>query len=151
MSELAVTKQIEEIRQSAESMDAAKTEVVGTASVGDVVRQGDLYMICLKEVPDSTPSKDRQLAPGTSQGSRHVASGRCTIRLVSDRNALAQLINRLVKSANVPPELIGPVIHCKSATTITHPEHGHKVLPADSTWAVVYQRDHAEEVRRVQD
>lgn len=146
-----VANQIEEVRKSAETMDAAKTETISTASAGDVVRQGDLYLVCLSESPAAEKTKDRQLAPGNTQGSRHVAVGQCTVSLVKNRDAMCEVLNRLVKGANVPAELVGPVIRCKSAVTITHPEHGHKVLPADSVWAVVYQREHAEDVRRVQD
>ncbi len=146
-----VPQQIEEIRQSAaERMDGVKTETIGTASAGDVVRQGDLYLVCLPEPQHGRATRERQLAPGTTQGSRHVASGKCTVRLV-DQQRVADQVNRIVKGANIPQQLVGPVIHCKESVTITHPEHAHKVLPADSVWAVVYQRAFAEEVRRVQD
>lgn len=64
---------------------------------------------------------------------------------------LAQEINRLVKGADVPPELVGPAVTCRGETTITHPEHGNRTLPAGTVWATVYQRQFAEEVRRVED
>lgn len=151
LTETNVTRDIEEIRESAESLDAAKTERIATASAGDVVRQGDLYLVCLADAPAGTPTKDRQLTPGTTQGSRHVASGKCSISLADDPAAVAATVNRLVKGASVPAELIGPVIRCRGDVTITHPEHGHRVLPAGSIWATVYQRAYAEDIRRVQD
>lgn len=151
MTTVNVSKDIEEVRQSAESMDAAKTETIATASAGDVVRQGDLYLVCLSDAPKGEATKNRQLAPGSTQGSRHVASGKCEVSLASDRDAVAAMINRLVKGADIPAQLVGPVIRCKGEVTITHPEHGWKVLPDGSTWAVVYQRAYGEEVRRVQD
>lgn len=149
MEATTVAKQIEEIRQSAETMDAAKTETIGTASVGDVVRQGDLYLVCIADA-ETNPTKDRQLAPGTTQGSRHIVKGRCVVG-IPDREAVASAVNAACRGAAIPTELVGPVIHCKGAVTITHPEHGHKVLPAGSTWATVYQRAYGEEIRRVQD
>ena len=147
----SVLKQIEEVRQSAEKMHSAQPEIIGTASVGDVVRQGDLYLICLSDAPASKPTKDRQLAPGSTQGSRHIVTGKCTVGIATKREAVAEAINRIVRGANVPAELVGPVLHCKSGVTITHPEHGWRSLPDGSTWAVIYQRQFAEEILRVQD
>lgn len=148
---MAVAQQIAAIRRSAEHCDKSQTETIGTASLGDVVRQGDLYLVCVNRVPVGDRAKTPQLAPGDTQGSRHIATGDCTVYAVDDRAAVAAAINRVVQHATVPVELIGPLVHCTGPTTITHPEHGHKVLPAQSTWAVVYQRQFAEEVRRVQD
>lgn len=147
---VSVGRQIAAIKKSAEKMDAAKTERIATASIGDVVRQGDIYLICLESVPAGQDVKSRQLAPGSTQGSRHVAVGNCRI-VNANRATVANTINRLVKDAAVPEQLVGPVIECRGETTITHPEHGHRILPAGSVWASVYQRAHAEEVRRVQD
>jgi hypothetical protein len=33
-------------------------------------------------------------------------------------------------------------------TTVEHPEHGNRVMPAGECFAVVYQRQFGEEVRR---
>lgn len=145
-----VKQQITAIKKSAEKMDAAKTERIETASAGDVVRQGDIYLVCLEAPQGGDVAKSRQLAPGSTQGSRHVAVGECRV-VNANRASVASTINRLVKGANVPEQLIGPVIECEGDTTITHPEHGHRILPAGSVWGCVYQRAHAEEVRRVQD
>lgn len=147
----SVAKQIEEVSKSAESMDAAKLEKIGTASLGDVVRQGDLYLVCLGDMPEGAESKERQLAPGSTQGSRHIAKGRCRILVPKDRSSVAELIARVVRGAAIPDELVGPVIRCVGDVTIEHPEHGHKCLPKGSMWAVVYQRALAKEIRRVQD
>lgn len=148
---MAVAQQIAAIRKSAESCDKAATEIIGTSSVGDVVRQGDLYLVCLDRVPDVKPANTLQLAPGSTQGSRHVATGDCKVYQPKEVAEIAAKINQAVKGANVPTQLIGPVVHCIGPATITHPEHGWKTLPADSWWAVVYQRQFAEEIRRVQD
>jgi hypothetical protein len=151
MATQSVAKQIAAVAKSAESMHAAATEKVETASAGDVVRQGDLYFVCLESPPPGQPLKSRQLAPGTTQGSRHIAVGNCAILETINKSALSVLINKLVRGASIPPELVGPVVECRGDTTIEHPEHGHRVLPAGSTWATVYQRAFGEEVRRAQD
>lgn len=147
----SVSKQVESIQRSAESMNAAKIETIVAASAGDVVRQGDLYLICISNPAAGKRSERRQLAPGDTQGSRHMAEGECRVIETADKAAVAAAINRLVKGANVPEQLVGPIVECEGPTTIAHPEHGDKILPAGSTWAVVYQRQFAEEVRRVQD
>lgn len=147
----SVSKQIAAVRKSAEKMHAAEREVIGTASVGDVVRQGDLYLVCLETLPTGEPRKDRQLAPGTTQGSRHVLSGKATLVDPSEPAAVALLVNRLVHGAEVHERLVGPAFECLADLDVTHPEHGDKCLPQGSVWAVVYQRAFAEEVRRVLD
>lgn len=148
---MSITKQLAALKRSAGKKHKAATETIGTASVGDVIRQGDLYLVCLDAAPKGTAAKSRQLAPGATQGSRHVAEGDCVVCDPASRAAVAKVINAAVRGAAVPEELIGPFVHVGSEATITHPEHGHKVLPRDSVWAVVFQRAFAEEVRRVQD
>jgi hypothetical protein len=150
MAVQSVSKQIAAVAKSAEKMHAAEPAKVGTASVGDVVRQGDLYLVCLESLPAGTKTR-RQLAPGDTQGSRHIAEGECAVYQPKEPAAVAQLIATVCRGANVPQELVGPLVECHGDTTIAHPEHGHRILPAGSVWAVVYQRAFAEEVRRVQD
>lgn len=149
-----VATDVNAIRESAEHLDAAKVEVIATASPGDVIRQGDLYLICLDGPVAGKDSQTRQLAPGTTQGSRHVAEGRCQVRQPDSAQQVAETIRRLIPRADVHAELLGPVVHCPAdapPVMITHPEHGDRGLPPGTTWAVYYQRDLAEELRRVQD
>lgn len=146
----AVEKQIAEIAKSAESMDAAAPAKIGSPSVGDVVRQGDLYLVCLESLPEGVKHK-RQLAPGNSQGSRHIAEGKCSVYWPKSPVAVALLIARASNIDAPPTELIGPMVECIGETTIAHPEHGHRILPEGTSWAIVYQRAFAEEIRRAQD
>lgn len=146
-----VKKQIAAVKRSAEKMNAAAPAKVGTASIGDVVRQGDLYLVCIEELPADGKRAQRQLAPGNTQGSRHVAEGECAVYQPKSPSAVARLIATICRGAEVPEQLIGPLVECVGDTTITHPEHGHRTLPAGSVWAVVFQRAYAEEIRRVQD
>lgn len=132
-----VTRDVKGLQKSVENMDAANPERIGSPSLGDVVRQGDLYLVCV-ESAEGEPTDNRQLAPGTTQGSRHVAVGNVVVRRGSPL-------------ADVPEELRGPSMDCLGETTIAHPEHGDKILPAGTSWGIVYQRAFAEEIRRVQD
>ena len=146
-----IEKDVATIQRSAEAMDAAETEVIGTASHYDVVRQGDVYLVCLPTLPAGKVIENRQLAPGTTQGSRHTLHGICTIIDLSDKVAMAGEINAQLRSPNVQPKLIGPAFLCKGLVTVDHPEHGNRALPEGSSWVTVYQRAHADEVRRVSD
>ena len=108
------------------------------ALVGDVVRQGDLYLIAIESLPNGKKTNERQLVPGTTQGSRHVVEGN------------VEIVNE-VQFKDIPAVLVGPAFKCNSETTVTHPEHGDKILPADTVWQCVYQQAYADEIRRVQD
>ena len=129
---------LETVKKSAEKMHSAKTERIGSPSLGDVVRQGDVYLVCIDRLPEGKETKDRQLAPGNTQGSRHIMEGDVT--MVTG-----------VRFKDFNSALVGPAFKCNSDATVTHPEHGNKVLPQDTVWQVVYQQAFAEEIRRVQD
>jgi hypothetical protein len=132
-------KNLQDLRKSVESLDAAKTETIGSPSIGDVVRQGDLYLVNIESLPAGKKLEDRQLAEGNTQGSRHIVQGDVT--LVSPDTA----------HPGIDRVLCGPAFYCNEAAEVTHPEHGNKILPKDTTWRVTFQRAHAEEMRRVQD
>ena len=79
------------------------------ASPGDAVRQGDVYITLLERVPTGYARQrkwDRQLAPGATQGSRHVIDPRWR--------------RPLCASGRYEPT-VGPPF--KRGTEITHPEH----------------------------
>lgn len=122
-------------------------------AAGDVVAQGDLYIVGLKSWPRSaSPRKDRQLADGDTQGSRHIWEGG------HEGGELAQAapseVAALIKEATgkaVDPKYVGPVFR---GGTIRHPEHGdHEEYPAGLPCAVVFQRslDREEREQRVAD
>jgi hypothetical protein len=138
---MTVDKAIKQIQSQAESIknDAPQT-FPEAASPGDTFRQGDIYITLLDRVPDGAvkimhPLK--QLAPGTTQGSRHCLDSMAGVKMF-----------RLA----APTQLDGPVIVTTKPRTITHPEHGDVALPA-GCYGIRYQRDlDAEErERRVQD
>lgn len=130
------TESLERIQASAEAIRNADTHrFPDAASVGDTFRQGDLYITRLDAVPAGAVAMkyEAQLAPGNTQGSRHILDR--TVKMYRLKNATV---------------LDGPVIEVGDTCTVTHPEHGHVVLPA-GIYGVTYQRQFADELRRVAD
>lgn len=115
--------------------DAAKD--MGTFAAGDVMPQGDLYFVGLKSMPVSVKARrDRQLAEGQTQGSRHVHEGGKLFD--ADAAEVAALIKQAT-GAIVDPKYVGPVF---SGGSVRHPEHGdHENYPAEVPCAVVFQRN----------
>lgn len=123
------------------------------------VRQGDLYLWRVASTDEREPlaellrsawpefhlgkigerTSNRQLAPGTTRGSRHE---------VADGDARALTIYAPSRGGH-PCE--GPLIVADGRFSVVHPEHAEIQLPA-GTYQVIYQRDWAfEAAQRVQD
>lgn len=129
---------IEQIVRQAESH---KPDVrrFATMKYGEVVRQGDVYLSKIGDTALGEQIADRQLAPGTTKGSRHICATD-SAKLYAPKD---------------PGPLTGPTIVSKTDRVIVeHPEHGWLDLPP-GCYRVTYQRDYAEEradeIRRVQD
>ncbi len=137
------------VQSAAEKILSADPATIEVVSPGDVVRQGDLYLVRLSRPIHGRPFGSRQLAPGTTQGSRHIVVGDCEIHTVDQEIATAEL-NQLVPATKGQQQLIGPVVLASGPVTIEHPEHGHRTLPP-GTYLVTYQRTWANEIRRVAD
>jgi hypothetical protein len=109
---------------------------------GDVAHQGDLIIVGIERLPNSAkPRANRQLAEGTTQGSRHVLER----GEVFDANPMdtAALIAKSTGCA-VEARYVGPVFRSPAKPTphdLSHPEHGHQGFPAGAICAVVYQRN----------
>lgn len=125
------------IKKHAETIVNDATHTIATMSPGDCWAQGDLLIVCLEGVPDGAlPIKGMsQLAPGTSQGSRHTLKCLEAVAMFTMPKGTA---------------LDGPVFSAPAGCEIEHPEHGNVVLPP-GTYGVIYQRQYAEELRRVLD
>lgn len=135
------TEAIRKIQESARATAAGAriTEIIGAiAAPGAYVRQGDVLLTFCKPGKEKRGERvsERQLAPGSTQGSRHIAEGDVAIYAPA-----------------TPSPLIGPLLVVgEGGCTITHPEHRHYRLPAGSEVRVTYERDlGAEEIARVQD
>ena len=148
MKIVTAQRAMKEVQTTAEKIHNDETAEVGTVSLGDVVRQGDLYLVAIERPPDKRKLIiNRQLAPGTTQGSRHVLLGGCPI-FDGDKQQIMDLINIAVgHDVGLATELIGPVFETAMPVEVDHPEHGNRILPA-GVYAVVYQRAFADEVRR---
>jgi len=110
------------------------------ASVGDYIRQGDVYVTLLEKVPGkckAVKNPSNQLAPGNTQGSRHCIKSLRDVKVFAVAN---------------PTVYDGPVIESTHEVTIEHPEHGDWVLPP-GCYSISYQRTEDSEgrQRRVQD
>ena len=137
------TLTIHDIQAHGAAIADARPITVSAEALADVpigkkfARQGDLYFAKLAKVPhDAQPwtFPHGQLAPGTSQGSRHCVD-LTRVRLW----VLAR-----------PTALDGPIIEAPEGVEIQHPEHGHHIYPP-GIYQVTYQRAYANELRRVQD
>jgi hypothetical protein len=129
---------IEKVRDTARE---AKDDTLRSVNpgAGDLARQGDIYC---RHIGDTVPvgcvevtKPSDQLAPGTSRGSRHCIGnmGEVTVYRLPNPNALQ-----------------GPVIDAPEGLRVTHPEHGD-IEHGPGVYLVTYQRDFAEELRRVED
>lgn len=107
--------------------------------VGDCYPQGDLYFVRLAKLPKSAkPREGRQLADGTTQGSRHV----CEVGDVyqCDATEIAAAI-KATNGAEVAPRYLGLVFATVDGhASVTHPEHGNHDYRMDGCFAVVVQR-----------
>ena len=131
---------MQKIRSHGKKVADDSPRVVGELCQGDHTAQGDVMFWKLDELPEGCTriaNPDRQLAPGTTQGSRHCIRAEDMQKIefysLKDSNALQ-----------------GPVMKCNSPVTVEHPEHGDQTLNKGIS-IVTYQRAYADELRRVQD
>ena len=99
------------------------------ASFGDSHRQGDVYITLMDPAligRDYSAMKVRpQLADGDTAGSRHCL----------EHTRGVTMYEKTTKGM-----LDGPVIVIGEQNTVTHPEHGHVILPPGA-YAITYQRN----------
>lgn len=129
---------LQQVRRTAKAKCKPDPQTYGPMSPGDFARQGDVYVTCIARVPRDAvkvTKPSRQVAEGKTQGSRH---------LVDDLSAVTQY--RLA----APTVLDGPVIDAPRGFSLLHPEHGDMTF-APGVYQIGYQRQFAEELRRVRD
>lgn len=134
---LDVQKEFTRIREHAETICNDDTHTLGELSPGDCWAQGDLVLMKLDRVPDGATKipAQQQLVPGNTQGSRH---------------CLTSLEGITMHKLADATELDGPVFEAEKTVEIDHPEHGN-VIGGPGVYGVIYQRQRAEELRRVRD
>jgi hypothetical protein len=121
------------IEQTAQELSGLRSDLISVdkISVGEYVRQGDIYITRVSDSHGCGPIlKSFQLAKGESTGSRHLAEGPVT------------LYRPAVTGNRLKDALAGPVVVATDRWTCAHPEHADMGLPA-GTYQVSYQLDHA--------
>lgn len=128
----------ESIQEIANEKSVSETRFIKKMEIGQVVRQGDIYIHCVghKHV-HGDKTNNRQLAPGSTQGSRHIVEE--SVEVYNGTNA-PQWTTRA---------LLGPYIKSRNRFLVSHPEHAHVSLPPNG-YQITYQLD-AQTMRRVED
>ena len=128
MSSTTIDTAMAEVTGAAETIRRSEVQrFPDAASPGDGLRQGDILVTLLAGKPAGLVKVDKpitQLAPGTTQGSRH---------------CLDSLDGVTISRLERPGAYDGPVLELEKERTIEHPEHGHMVLPP-GCYAVTFQR-----------
>lgn len=149
-----ITKSVSRSNAKPESIvnDAPRVFTEADWPVGSVAHQGDLILVRIASMPKGMARKNRQMAEGNTQGSRHVVS--VGTPFDCDAPEVARLIKSACPKASVGESYIGPVFGTVSGRAeLTHPEHGDHIYQGDMIVACVYQRnlDAEEREQRVRD
>jgi hypothetical protein len=133
-----VIAQIEEAGAKRKKPD---NQVFGTMNIGEYHWQGDVRVTKVKAIPEELTAwpEGPKLATGTTRGARHIISpetmGNCKVMAPPKEGS---------------NDLQGPFIKADGPIEITHPDHGHITVPAGN-YSINYQRQFADEIRRVAD
>ena len=103
------------------------TEVryIDKMELGECARQGDVYITKIEKC-EGNKSQTRQLADGTSQGSRHVIQGKGAV--VYKPSNFGQ-IERVNLSGKECTRFVSYQFENKEYTTLTHPTHADFSIP----------------------
>lgn len=124
-----------------EITELQETRFIDSMEIGEWVRQGDIYLEKIESKPFGCLSKTQmQLAPGKSQGSRHI---------LQSGNVYAHPKEGQIEMREALHYCYGPVIESKEHLLVTHPEHAHISLPP-GCYQVSYQVD-TQQMKRVAD
>ena len=117
------------IEREADEKKVHETRRVERMSVGQVVRQGDIYVHRVSDEHErGAPMKTRQLVRGVTNGSRHVAE------------SPAKAFEGKKTPEWARNAILGPVLVSRKRFQVTHPEHAWLDLPA-GVYQVTLQRD----------
>jgi hypothetical protein len=137
------------VRGSVDSIKNGEHAIIPAMEPGDTLRQGDIYIVAIDVSIDGKPHGSRQLAPGTTQGSRHIVEGDCDVIDINVDEGI-NILARLIPATRGVAHFFGPAIIARSQVTITHPEHGDRSISAGN-YLTIIQRTWADEVRRTAD
>ena len=130
-------------RKAREAKSSGPLEV--RLDIGDACPQGDVNVIRILALPrNAKPRKNRQLAEGSSKGSRHILADGPALYDV-EPGALAEAIADArpdLYASDIPSYVCGPVflIGDEQIAELNHPEHDNHLYPEPGVYAVTYQR-----------
>lgn len=132
---------IKELTEKAIKLNRKETRIVKNWPIGKAVRQGDLY---LHRVELNHPIGDilniRQIADGTSIGSRHILLGDVKVYQGKELPSYVNKLWPLGYTFDVGEE----------GATVTHPEHAHIDICVKGRYVVTHQMD-MQTMRKVSD
>lgn len=140
------TKVMEAVEKIRQAKADPEIRVCRRVEIGTVaVHQGDVY---LHRVADGHPMGERtgsrQVAVGTTIGSRHIVVGDVEVFAGKQLPGYCKVADGFRLE-----DYLGPVVVAKDEFVLTHPEHAHHRCPA-GTYQVTYQVD-VTTMRRVTD
>ena len=135
-------KVLEKIQETAKTAKA-DDRMVKVWKPGQWVRQGDVYLTCVDASwPHGKEMQNRQLVPGNTKGSRHVAGEGITVyegKQAPDGHASRLEDANKISGGRLSKVILGPLLHVKQRANVTHPEHGDYSLPGGCYVQVTYQ------------
>lgn len=137
--ETMVMKAIERVRKSVTDPKPETIRLTAANSVGEWVRQGDVYLRIVDKIPEGAreiQDFNGQLAPGDTRGSRHCVDP------------------KKVKAFALPNARIedGSILQVLDNDEVTHPDHGHVALEKGLCIAVSFQvNEFQKQKQRVKD
>jgi hypothetical protein len=137
----------ERIRENAKRMPTPRD--CSILQVGDVCRQGDVYILRVGAKSGiaslGAVIESRQLAPGHSNGSRHIVAESPKVAIRKASVDLAKL--EKAYGIRLVDLQVGPAIEAKEEWSLTHPTHPFcNQFPAD-IYLTIYQIDFATKQR----
>ena len=123
---------IKDLTEKATKLNRKETRIIKSWPIGKAVRQGDVY---LHRVANNHPVGEmldiRQIADGTSIGSRHILIG--DVKVYQGVNLPSYVNDRwpLGYTFDVGQE----------GATVTHPEHAHVDICVQGRYQVTHQMD----------
>lgn len=139
MNTITAVEAHKKVENEATTKVVRETRFIDKIEVGEVVRQGDIYIHRVKNTHKKGDlSRSRQLALGETQGSHHVAEAPSEVYV----------------GTTLPPKVaertfLGPLVESEERFEVSHPTHANVSLPA-GFYQITHQMD-ARTLQRVRD
>jgi len=115
---ISINDMLNEIENYYEEMDT-DFRFIKSMEIGKIVRQGDIYINKVAEdFPHGSLKKDKQLAEGTSTGSRHMAEAPAEC-----------YVGTTIPEYYSEKAFLGPFVKSSERFVVSHPEHADVSLP----------------------